>query len=39
MTKVSRFARQNEADLSVLNVILWENLELVVALFVESKAL
>ena len=30
MTTISRFARQNKADLRALTVVLWENLVLVV---------
>ena len=36
MTTVSRFSRQNDADLRALNVVLWENLLLVVVLVLES---
>ena len=39
MTTVSRFSRQNDADLHALNVGLWENLAPVVLLVFESKAL
>ena len=34
---VSRFSRQTEAALRVLNFVLWENLVLVVVLVLESK--
>ena len=37
MTTVSRFSRQNDADLRALNVVLWENLALVVVLVLDSK--
>ena len=39
MTTVSSFSRQNDAGLRALTVVLWENLALVVVLFLESKAL
>ena len=39
MTTVSRFSRESDAGLRPLTVILWENLLLVVALVLESKAL
>ena len=39
MTTVSRFSRQNDVGLRVLDVVLWENLVLVVVLVLESKAL
>ena len=39
MMTVSRFSRQNDVGLRVLNVALWENLLLVVVLVLESKAL
>jgi len=37
MTTVSRFSRQNDDGLRVLNVVLWENLVLLVVLGLESK--
>ena len=37
MTMVSRFSRQNDVGLRVLNVVQWENLVLVVVLVLESK--
>ena len=39
MTTVSRFSRQNDVSLRALNAVLWENLVLVVAIILESKAL
>ena len=39
MTTVSRFSRQNDVGLRAVTVALWENLELVVVLALESKAL
>ena len=39
MTTVSRFSRQNDTGLRVLNDILWDNVELVVVLVLEAKAL
>ena len=39
MTTVSRFSRQNDADLHALNIVLWENLVLLVVLVLESRAL
>ena len=39
MTTVSRFSRQNDVGLRVLNVVLWENLVLVRVLLLESEAL
>ena len=37
MTTVSRFSRQNDAGLSALTVILWENLAFVVVLVLENE--
>jgi len=39
MTSVSRFSRQNDVGLRVLNLALWENLVLVVVLVLQSNAL
>ena len=39
MTTVSRFSRQNDVGLRVLNIALGENLVLAVVLVLDSKAL